>query len=381
MTTRRDFLTKSALASATLASGSLSALANISDTSKGNTAAAQASSKNRRSFEFPQNFGLGGVGVGNGWNENSNRQITETLDAAWNAGVRYFDTSPFYGFGLSERRMGHYLFEKNRDEFLLSTKIGRIFEADPNFKVDPGILWKGKLNFKYRLDYTAAGVRRSIEDSLQRLGLSSIDLVFVHDLSPDNADLGEKWLDQFNIAVKGAFPELTKMREEGLIKGWGMGVNRPEPILKALEVADPDVMLVAVQYSLIDHEHALDHVFPIMQQKNVKAVMGAPLNGGFLADRDRYNYGSKIPEDMAEKRKQIKQILQNHQADLRTVALQFAAAHPVVGAVIPGASTAEQAKANAASMSVPIPEAVWDELKAAKLIAAHAPVPTDATVA
>lgn len=332
-------------------------------------------SKQIADLNLDKNYGIGGVAAGNAWHVNSNQQIDMALAAAWDAGVRYFDTSPFYGFGLSERRMGHFLFEKNRDEFVLSTKIGRVFEADPAFKPDPKSLWKGKLNFKYRFDYTAAGVRRSIEDSLQRLGLSSIDIVYVHDLSPDTGELGKNWMEQFNIAAKGAFPELTKMREEGIIKGWGMGVNTPEPILKAMEVADPNVCLVAIQYSLVDHKHALDKLFPAMEKKKVKAVIGGPLNAGFLANRERFNYGDTIPADMLEKRKKINAVISKYNVDLRTVALQFAAAHPVVAAVIPGASSAEQASSNASAMATKIPAELWTDLKQAKLVEQLAPVP------
>jgi D-threo-aldose 1-dehydrogenase len=123
-------------------------------------------------------------------------------------------------------------------------------------------------------DYTAAGIRRSIEDSLQRLGIDSIDIVFVHDISPDNKYLPTPWQEQFEIAHKGAFPELTRMRDEGLIKGWGIGVNTPEPIMRLLEVADPDVCLLASQYSLIDHKNALNQVFPAARAKNVSFVVG-----------------------------------------------------------------------------------------------------------
>jgi len=207
------------------------------------------------------------------------------------------------------------------------------------------------------------------------LGLSSIDIVYVHDLSPDTGELGDKWIDQFNIAAKGAFPELTKMREEGIIKGWGMGVNTPEPILKAMEVADPDICLVAIQYSLVDHKNALEKLFPAMEQKKVKAVIGGPLNAGFLANRDRFNYGDTITAEMTGKRNKINAIIGKYNIDLRTVALQFAAAHPVVAAVIPGASNAEQASSNAQAMATKIPAALWTDLKQAKLIEEQAPVP------
>jgi len=372
---RRDFLAKAALASAALATGSLAATAAETTDQAENIHRTQASAKITPDFSLQKNFGIGGVAAGNAWHVNSSDQIDLALAAAWDEGVRYFDTSPFYGFGLSERRMGHFLFEKQRDEFVLSTKVGRVFSADPNYKPDPKSLWKGNLNFKYRFDYTAAGVRRSVEDSLQRLGLSSIDVVYVHDLSPDTAELGAKWMDQFNIAAKGAFPELTKMREEGIIKAWGLGVNTPQPILKAMEVADPDVMLVAIQYSLLDHKDALNNLFPVMQQKKVKAVIGGPLNAGFLANRDRWNYGDTIPKEMLDKRTKVNAICAKYKMDLRTVALQFSAAHPVVSAVIPGASTAAQARENAISMAVKIPADLWKELKEAKLIENNATVP------
>ncbi|RZJ25231.1 MAG: aldo/keto reductase, partial [Flavobacterium sp.] len=324
MNSRRKFLTQTSIAAAALATTPLAGLA-----SPPAPIVLPTIFSPDESLAAVQRFGLGGVAAGNGWHENTNEQISQTLDAAWKAGVRYFDTSPFYGFGLSERRFGHFLFGKKREEFVLSTKIGRVFEPDRQYKKDPKSLWFGNLNFKYQFDYTASGTRRSIEDSLKRLGLSSIDVVFVHDLSPDTPDLGPKWKEQFAIAAKGAFPELTRMREEGIIKSWGMGVNTPEPILECMKIANPDLMLVATQYSLVEHQPALDSLFPEMQKKNVKAVIGAPLNGGFLAGRDRFNYGPTIPPAMLEKRKKIVTVCEKHNVDLKAAALQFCLAHPV----------------------------------------------------
>lgn len=372
---RRAFLAKAAILSAVVATSPASAFSVDSDRLVKNPSQEKMSSKIQQELNLAANYGLGGVAAGNGWHVNTNQQIEDTLTAAWDAGVRYYDTSPFYGFGLSERRFGHFLFEKKREDFVLSTKIGRVFEADPNFKPDPENLWKGQLNFKYKFDYTADGVRRSIEDSLQRLGLSSIDIVYVHDLSPDTADLGSKWTEQFDVAAKGAFPELSKMRDEGIIKAWGMGVNTPDPILKAMEAADPDVMLVAIQYSLVEHRHALNELFPVMEKKKVKAVIGGPLNAGFLANRDRFNYGDTIPAEMLEKRSKMNAIVGKYGIDLRTVALQFCAAHPVVASVIPGASTAEQARTNSLAMKQKIPADLWKELKLANLIEENAPIP------
>ena len=142
-------------------------------------------------------------------------------------------------------------------------------------------------------DYTASGTRRSIEDSLQRLGIDSLDIAFVHDISADNKYLPTSWQEQFAIAEKGAFPELTRMRQEGLIKGWGIGVNTPEPILGVLQVADPDVCLLASQYSLIDHKNALNQVFPAVRQRSASLVIGSSLNAGFISGSPRYNYGKE----------------------------------------------------------------------------------------
>ncbi|WP_268223988.1 aldo/keto reductase [Sinomicrobium oceani] len=369
MITRRDFITGTTLASAALATTHWSAAW------AGEKATRETSEKtNTMRYEFPSKFGLGGVAAGNGFNENTNEQITATMCAAWDNGVRYFDTSPWYGLGLSERRMGHFLFEKKREDYILSTKVGRILEPDAGFTPNPDLLWKGKLNFKHRYDYSASGVRRSVEESLQRMGVSGIDIVFVHDLSPDNGDLGDHWTEQFEIARKGAFPELSRMREEGMIKAWGMGVNTPQPIMKCLEAADPDVMLVAIQYSLMTHKNALEEVFPAMERRKVSAVIGGPLHAGFLANRDRYNYGGEMPADLVTRRDKMNTIIKKYDTDLRTVALQFCAAHPVVGSVIPGASTAEQAAANVKSFAEKVPSDLWAELKEARLIDAGVPV-------
>jgi len=326
---------------------------------------------NQRS-KLRESFGLGGVAIGNAFRPTTDEQAQEAMQAAWDAGVRYFDTSPWYGLGLSERRFGQFLHNQRREDFVLSTKVGRLLKATKDL---PQTMWISPSPFDYRYDYSAEGTRRSIEDSLQRLGLESIDIVFIHDLSPDNEDMKDDWLDYFKIAEKGAMPELTKMREEGIIKGWGLGVNTIPPILKTLEVADADIFLSATRYSLIDHEEALDQLFPACQERGVSIVSGAPLNSGFLAGIDRYNYSDSIPPAFLEKREKINSIATRHGVDVRTAALQFCAAPEVVSAVIPGTRYPEQAQENVASMSIKIPGDFWKELKTEELIASHAPVP------
>jgi len=183
---------------------------------------------------------------------------------------------------------------------------------------------------------------------------------------------------QFDIATKGAFPELTRMREEGLIKGWGIGVNTPEPILRALRESDPDVCLMASQYSLIDHKNALNQLFPEVRKKNASLVVGSSLNAGFISGSPRYNYGKdsyKIPAEFLEKRKKLRQVAANHGVDLRSAALQFSASPDVAAALVVGASSEQQILADYTSMQTRIPGDFWAELKAEKLIEQNAPTP------
>lgn len=326
-----------------------------------------------KDVSLPANYGLGGVAIGNGFRPTTDEQAQLAMEGAWEAGVRFFDTSPWYGLGLSERRFGRFLHNKKREEYILATKVGRLLTAAKNAPTNNS--WKDASPFDYQYDYTASGVRRSIEDSLQRLGISSIDIVFIHDLSPDNGDMKENWKDYFKVAAKGAMPELTKMKEEGLIKGWGLGVNRIEPILETLKVADPDICLSATQYSLMYHEDALERLFPACEEKGVEIVVGAPLNAGFLAGIDRYNYWGEMPEGFKEKRKKMGDLAKKHGTDLRTAALQFSAAPDIVSAVIPGTRYPDQARQNVESMKVPIPKAFWGELVENKLISEKAPWP------
>ena len=317
-------------------------------------------------------FGIGGVAIGNAFAPTTDELTDQTLQTAWDLGVRYFDTSPWYGLGLSERRLGHFLKNHSPEEYVLSTKIGRILTAT---KSPPMTMWHAPSPFTYRYDYSAEGARRSIEDSLQRLGVSQIDIVFIHDLSPDNGEMGERWTEYFDEAVRGAMPELTKMRDEGLIKAWGFGVNRPEPALKAVEVANPDIFLLACQYSLIDHAQAAEKTLPKLAEKNVSVVVGAPLMAGYLAGRERYLYGGGIPQGAAEKRWKLSEVAKRYGVDLKTASLQFAAAPQVVSSVIPGVRTPDQVRSNVESMKVQIPNDFWAELKETGLVSKYAETP------
>jgi D-threo-aldose 1-dehydrogenase len=381
MNTRRDFLSitvkGSAMAVATaLLPGSTSAFG-ASEIIGGTSMEQAASSGNKGHYKPPFRFGIGGVPLGNEFAVVTDKDAYATIEAAWNAGVRYYDMAPWYGLGLAERRYGNFLHNKTRSEYVVSSKVGKLLKASKTAMNKEYFPFSPSPN-DVVYDYTASGVRRSIEDSLQRLGIDSLDIAFVHDISSDNKYLPTPWQEQFEIARKGAFPELTRMREEGLIKGWGIGVNTPEPIMRLLEVADPDVCLLASQYSLIDHKNALDQVFPAARSKNVSFVVGSSLNAGFISGSPRYNYGKesyKIPPAFLEKRKKLRQVAGNHGVDLRTAALQFSAAPDITAALVVGASSEQQILADYTSMQTKIPAEFWAELKAQNLIEQNAPVP------
>lgn len=325
-----------------------------------------------------EKLGLGGVAIGNGFKVMTDKEAEQTLEAAWDAGVRYYDTSPWYGLGLSERRFGHFLHNQKREDYILTTKVGRVLTATNK---TPETMWKDPAPFDYKYDYSAEAVRRSIEDSLQRLGVERIDYVFIHDLSPDHNDEyeeGTTWLDHFEIAKKGAMPELTKMREEGLIKGWGLGVNTIEPIIKTLEETDanPDLFLSAIQYSLVNHKKSLDELFPVIKKHEVGLIAAAPFNAGLLSGKDRYNYSGDMPEEKVKKLEGIKKIAKQHGVDLSTAAIQFSYAPKIVNTVLAGASKPEQVRENTRAFEVKIPTEFWKDLKNEDLIDQRAEVPS-----
>jgi len=381
MNTRRDFLSAtvkgSSMAVATALLPGAAFASGASDRSGSNSMEPSVGSGNKRYYKPPFRFGIGGVPLGNEFAVVTDKDAYATIEAAWNAGVRYYDMAPWYGLGLAERRFGNFLHNKTRSEYVVSSKVGKLLKASKTAKNKEYFPFSPSPN-DVVYDYTASGVRRSIEDSLQRLGIDSLDIAFVHDLSSDNKNLPTPWQEQFEIARKGAFPELTRMREEGLIKGWGIGVNTPEPIMRLLQVADPDICLLASQYSLIDHKNALDQVFPAARAKNVSFVVGSSLNAGFISGSPRYNYGKEsyeIPPAFLEKRKRLREVASNHGVDLRTAALQFSSAPDIAAALVIGASSEQQILADYTSTQTRIPAEFWAELKAQNLIEQNAPIP------
>jgi D-threo-aldose 1-dehydrogenase len=321
-------------------------------------------------FAPPGPLGFGGAPLGNMYTAVDEATAEASLVAAWDSGIRYFDTAPHYGAGLSEHRFGHVLRQRPRDEFVLSTKVGRLQVPDRTAPRTVQV-FVDALPFRPVYDYSADGARRSIEDSLQRLGLSHIDIACIHDIAEDTH--GPAWEGLFDQAMDGAARALTRLREEGVIRAWGLGVNRTEPCLQALDRADPDVFLLAGRYSLIDHA-ALDALFPACAARGVHVVVGGPFNSGLLAGGRTFDYALAAPAEVMA-RDRVAAVCGRHGVDIRAAALQFCAAHPVVAAVIPGAKGAARVRQNAALMRALIPADFWQALQAEGLLPEAAPTP------
>ncbi|BAC12263.1 D-threo-aldose 1-dehydrogenase [Oceanobacillus iheyensis HTE831] len=317
--------------------------------------------------------GLGTAPLGNMFRNVSEEEAQETIQNAWDQGIRYFDTAPFYGAGLAEQRLGKALKDKNRNEYLLSSKVGRIILDEKENSSGEG-LFKDAPQHKIVTDYSEEATLQSIEDSLKRLNTDYLDMVFVHDISPDF--LGDEWITKFDEARNGAFKVLDRLRDEGVIKSWGLGVNTTIPIELAMELeeANPDLSLTATQYTLMQHERALERMMPLAEKTGKKFVVGAPYNSGALLGGDHFDY-QPASKEVKKQAQQLKQIADKHGITLKAAALQFSTANPAVSAVIPGSTRPSRIKEDLSAMQESIPAAFWQELISEGLISDKAPLP------
>lgn len=326
-------------------------------------------------------IGFGTAPLGNMFRDIPEAEARATVDAAWDRGVRYFDTAPFYGAGLAEIRLGEALARRDRDDYVLSTKVGRLVldevedAAARALGEKSGLFVAGRPN-KMVNDYSADATLRSIEDSLKRLKTDRLDIVWIHDIAQDF--YGDDWLSYFEVARKGAFRALTRLRDEGVIKAWGLGVNRVEPIELTLDLSEarPDGFLLAGRYTLLDHERALQRLMPKAAERGTDIVVGGPYSSGILAGGSHFEY-QKAPADIIAKVERIKAVAQRHDVGIKAAALQFSLANPAVAAVIPGASRPQRIAEDAAALQAVIPADFWRDLREQGLVAANAPLPID----
>ena len=328
---------------------------------------------------LPSKLGFGAAPLGNMFRAIPEQEALATVEAAWNDGIRYFDSAPFYGAGLAEIRMGEALAGKPRDQYAISTKVGRIIldeleDVSARDNGEKGDVFKhGRAN-KVINDYSADATLRSIEDSLKRLKTDRIEIAWVHDIAQDF--YGDEWLGMFETARKGAFKALDRLRDEGVIKAWGLGVNRVEPIeiLLALENNRPDGFLLAGRYTLLDHDRALQRVMPTVAERGLGIVVGGPYSSGALVGGPNFEY-APIKPAMREKIARIKAIADRHGVSMKAAGLQFSLANPAVAAVIPGASQPGRIAEDRAALSETVPQDFWRELREAKLVNPEAPLP------
>jgi len=323
-------------------------------------------------------LGLGGAPMGGFRDTISDAEAVALSDAAYEGGVRYFDTSPYYGYGRSELRMGAALREKPRDDFVLSTKIGRILHAmKPGEKKPADFRENGLPGFAPVFDYTYDGVMRSLEHSHLRLGLSRIDIALIHDVdfwtTKDRAVLDER----FKTVMDGGFRALDELRRAGIIGAIGVGINESDTSLRFVKAGDFDCMLLAGRYTLLE-QGGLEEFLPECSRRGVSVILGGPYNSGILTGGvkpgAKHDYVA-APPHLIDKAQKIEAVCQRHGVDLGAAAMQFPLFHPAMCAVIPGALSVAEVKQNVARMSVKIPVQLWSELKREKLLDPSAPTP------
>lgn len=314
-------------------------------------------------------LGLGCATLGGRRVKVTREEAEAIVHAAWGEGVRYVDCAPYYGFGQAERAVGDALRDKPRDAWVLSTKVGRLLRPLP----DPAA--KGHqhpMPFEAVFDYSYDGVMRSFEDSLQRLGLGRIDILYVHDIGAMEHG-AEAHPRLMHTLREGGYRALEELRRTGAVRAIGIGVNEREVLLEALEWGEWNAFLLAGRYTLLE-QAPLDDLFPKCAQLGVSIVVGGPFNSGILAGRDTWNYAAAPPE-VAARVRAIKGICDRYGVPLAAAALQFPLAHPLVAAVIPGPRNVDEFETNTKLPRHPIPAALWTDLRAAHLLHPEAPTP------
>jgi len=313
-------------------------------------------------------LGFGGAPLGGLLRANDNAAAEEMARATRDHGFRYYDTAPFYGFGRSERAVGDVV---RGHDYLLSTKVGRMLQ--PGMPNDPGAFgWPDPLPFTPVFDYSYDAIMRSYEDSLQRLGLDRIDMLFVHDIG-EMTHGPEANAGHWHALETGGYRALDELRQSGAVKAIGLGVNEIQVCRDALKLGDWDAFLLAGRYTLLE-QFALDDLLPDCLATNTSIILGGPYNSGALVGGDTWNYGA-IPTEVAERLQRLKACADAHGVPLPAAALQFPLAHPAVMSVIPGLRDMEELTQTLDWIAKDIPQSFWQDLHARGLLHVEAPTP------
>lgn len=320
-------------------------------------------------------LGFGSAPLGNLYRAISDEEAEQVLDAAWDSGARYFDTAPLYGLGLAETRLNRFLRGRKRDDFVLSTKVGRLLApCRPEERTGIGKFFDTPSRREV-YDYTYDGVMRSFEFSLERLGVDRIDILYAHDLDIFNHGSQATLEARLNELMDSGYKALLSLRDQGVIRAFGAGVNEWQPCQWMAERGDFDLFLLAGRYTLLEQE-ALDTFLPLCRERRIGIVLGGPYNSGILASGARpgahYNY-DEAPQDVLDRVARIEAVCQRHGVRLMDAALNFPLRHPSVVSVIPGGQSVEQVRANRVALDAAIPAALWQDLKAEGLMRADAP--------
>ena len=320
-------------------------------------------------------LGFGCASLGNLYQKISDADSLDVLSAAWDIGFRYFDTAPHYGQGLSERRVGDYLRQFGDQNYLLSTKVGRLLRPAGYATERHGFVSPMPFDFDY--DYSFDGIMRSFEDSLQRLGLERIDILYMHDIG--TMTHGADNYEYFKTAMDGGYRAMDELRSDGRVKAIGLGVNEWQVCEQALDYGDWDCFLLAGRYTLLEQE-ALDTFLPKCEQRNCSIIIGGAYNSGILATGVRgsgphfYNYVD-APDHIISKVAKIEEVCDIFDVPLAAAALQFPLAHPKIVSVIPGIGKRKRITSTLDLFNQAIPDEFWTILKERKLIHSSAPTP------
>lgn len=309
-------------------------------------------------------LGLGTAPLGGLYAPVADADAEATIAAAWDQGIRYFDTAPLYGFGLSERRLGAFLRGQPRGEFVISTKVGRLLRR-PQGEPAPDPYYKGTPPERPVFDFSHDGVMRSVAESLQRLGLDRVDILLIHD--PD---------DHHDQAIAGAYRALARLRAEGAIGAIGAGMNQSAMLARFAGEGDFDGFLLAGRYTLLDQSAQAD-LMPVCVERDIGVIIGGVYNSGVIADpagNAKFNYRA-APDAVIEKLHRIEAVCRRHDVPVKAAALRFAASHPAVTTVLTGARSPAEVSENVAMFRHPVPDALWQDLRSEGLIEPAAPLP------